>query len=166
MVDHPWIVGEAIKFLEEHFEQHPNGKVLEFGAGGSTVWLSNHGLDIISIEHTEQWYNEVKSFMINENRKIDIRLVPRPYNIICNEFPNEYFDYVFVDGRDRVSCCQSAVSKLKSNGILMLDDAERYAYAPVFEMCNDWITMNFIKTGPDHSDGPINIRKTTLWIKP
>lgn len=45
-----------------------------------------------------------------------------------DEFPDQYFDLVLVDGRARASCVVHSASKVKAGGLLILDNAERPYY--------------------------------------
>jgi hypothetical protein len=45
-----------------------------------------------------------------------------------DEFPDRYFDVVFIDGRARPSCIKHSVEKVKAGGMLIVDDSERNYY--------------------------------------
>lgn len=45
-----------------------------------------------------------------------------------DEFPNSWFDMVVVDGRARPSCISHAISKVRSGGMLVVDNVEREYY--------------------------------------
>ena len=55
-------------------------------------------------------------------------------------YPDQYFDVVFIDGRARPSCLKHAVPKVKNGGWVLLDYAERDYYAPSFVLLkkNQW----------------------------
>lgn len=44
------------------------------------------------------------------------------------QYPDEHFDAILVDGRARTSCIRLSVPKLKRDGLLILDNAERTYY--------------------------------------
>jgi len=50
------------------------------------------------------------------------------YVSCIDKYPNEYFDIVSVDGRARPSCIKHSLSKIKTNGYLMLDNSDRKYY--------------------------------------
>ncbi len=52
----------------------------------------------------------------------------RNYVISIDNYPNEYFDWVLVDGRARPSCIMHAIDKIKVNGYLILDNSDRDYY--------------------------------------
>lgn len=45
-----------------------------------------------------------------------------------DEYPDGYFDLILVDGRARPSCILHSIPKLKSGGLLVVDNAERSYY--------------------------------------
>jgi predicted O-methyltransferase YrrM len=99
----PWLTETATQFLEQLFIKNPNAKVLEFGCGGSTIWMSQRTTNLITIEHDPTWFQDVSKFLKDHNLVADIRLMPRPYNVVCDTLSANSFDLILVDGRDRVN---------------------------------------------------------------
>ena len=77
------------------------------------------------------------------------------YNKV-NEYEDEYFDFVLIDGRARVKCGLNAINKLKKDGIFVLDNSERPRYLPLHIMLESWPKVE-TTTG---------LTNTTIWIKP
>lgn len=50
------------------------------------------------------------------------------YASYIDNFPDNYFDIVLVDGRSRPSCLYHSLDKVKERGLLVLDNAEREYY--------------------------------------
>ena len=78
------------------------------------------------------------------------------YYSALNEYNDGYFDYIIVDGRARPECVFHAIDKIKSGGLMVLDNSERERYTIVFEKLISW--PNFTT-----SNGLTN---TTFWVKP
>ncbi|MGB3514478.1 MAG: sulfotransferase, partial [Microcoleaceae cyanobacterium] len=156
----PLLTTEAVDFLENFLKQKPDANVLEFGSGGSTIWISKLTKNLISIEHDTNWYQKVKNQLQQDEtcNSVDLRLLPKPYYTVSEQFPDEFFDLIIVDGRDRVKCVEASIRILKHGGILMLDDAQRKKYKPAHNLLNDG---NFQKT--ISTSGP---RHTYWWQKP
>lgn len=55
------------------------------------------------------------------------------YVAVIDQYPNEYFDIVLIDGRARPSCFMHAMNKVKFGGYVILDNAERAYYHYVEE---------------------------------
>ncbi len=52
----------------------------------------------------------------------------KKYVTSIEDYPDEYFDLVLIDGRSRVSCLFHAQNKVKKGGWIVLDNAERDRY--------------------------------------
>ncbi|NEQ36106.1 MAG: hypothetical protein F6K40_07340 [Okeania sp. SIO3I5] len=153
----PALTKDAVIFLEKFLRQKPNAKVLEFGSGISTVWLSKLTKKLVSIEHDIEWYQKVTNYLEDDNNcyPVDFRLLARPYHTVCQEFQGEFFDVIIVDGRDRAKCLEASIRVLKKGGILMVDDAQREKYKPAYNLLRDW---QLIKTV-----SKTKIQKATYW---
>ncbi|NEP42454.1 MAG: sulfotransferase family 2 domain-containing protein [Okeania sp. SIO2H7] len=136
----PGFTEGAIKFLKNFFKENPDAKVLEFGSGGSTMWLSKLAGKLVSVEDDVEWYSRVKKGLRRQGRenKVDLRLLAKPYYEVCKEFSKAEFDLVIVDGSDRFQCLKASVRVLKPGGILMLDDAERKVGKKAQKMLENW----------------------------
>lgn len=123
----PWYTYSAIEFLAERIK--PTMNVLEFGSGNSTLWWSARVQDVTSVEHDLEWGEYVR------------KLLPCNviYSVIELEINGNYanhaeksgrgpFDIIVVDGRDRVNCALNSVDFLRSDGIIVFDNAERNRY--------------------------------------
>lgn len=156
----PLLTKKAIQLLEDLLEKKTDAKVLEFGSGGSTIWISQRTKNLISIEHTAEWYKIVQEHL-NKNpncNPVDLKLLSQPYDGICENFPDSFFDIIIVDGRDRVKCVEASIRVLKPGGILILDDAQRNKYKPAHKLLNDLHFQQTISTS--------GIRDTYWWKKP
>lgn len=155
----PWWTKKAIKFLEDFLKKKPDAKVLEFGSGGSTLWLSKLTKHLVSIEHNIEWYDQV-GFNLSQGdsvyNPVDLRLLSLPYDTVCQEFADEFFDLIIVDGRNRVRCLEASLRMVKRGGILMLDDAQREYYQRAHFLLQDWDFTRTIDSG----------RQTHWWQKP
>lgn len=158
MADHvPWLTFPAIDFLEKHikenarvFEYGGGGSSLFFLKKAEKVvtvehdpawfdllkknipdnrfcnWegrllLPEHPVDSTGLDQSkpDNYFSGVMAF---QNATF------RAYATSIDNFPDEYFDVVLVDGRARASCLHHAVGKVKNGGYLILDNAERKYY--------------------------------------
>ena len=55
------------------------------------------------------------------------------YASFIDQYPDNYFDLILIDGRARPSCFMHAAAKVKHGGYVVLDNAERVSYAYVEE---------------------------------
>ncbi|MEQ8685206.1 MAG: class I SAM-dependent methyltransferase [Imperialibacter sp.] len=158
-------------------------KGVEFGSGKSTAFFAQHLGHLTSIEHHKGWHEKVQAWMKERNiSNVDYRLVepdekekpfPAPMLSYFPEgletkkgfvnyvselltFDDNSIDFLLVDGRARTECALIGIHKLKSGGLLVLDNAERDWYKPVHEAVKDWPCV-FTTTG---------LTDTVIWFKP
>jgi len=71
------------------------------------------------------------------------------YVRMIDQFPDEFFDLVVVDGRARPSCIAHATNKIKKGGYLLLDNSERKHYHPSLEQfTKNWKRHDFMGPVP------------------
>lgn len=163
----PWLTDEAIGFLEKLLQEKEHAKILEFGCGGSTIWFSKRTRHLVSIEHDVRWYTKTKNYLeALQVPTVDLRLIKSNYFLQCDTFEDNYFDLILIDAKDRIKCTQRAIRILKPGGILMLDNAEREKFKPIYEMLKGW---EFFTT-TQKSKTPLGFEQenwqTNWWIKP
>lgn len=177
----PWIDAEAVNWLKQNLKAEMN--VFEYGSGGSTLFMSALVKSIISLEHDPVFYVTLKD-IIKKDRIKNCRLVfAPPHNRIptdtlyastdehfknmsfkkyvetIHEYPDNYFDFVFVDGRARNGCVVTALPKIKNGGYLLLDNSDRPEYKISLDVMSgnpSWVFAN----PAVRSD---NYCETTIW---
>jgi hypothetical protein len=135
-ISQPWYPKDAIIFLTKLLQ--PTFHCYEWGAGVSTPWLAKRINSLISIEHTEEWFNKVNTVLEEENLSNTTLLhIPETspnYIEHILTFPPNHFDAIFVDGAGgnyRISCALIAVRRLKPYGFLYVDDTKHFQQPPV-----------------------------------
>ena len=121
----------------------PGGRYLEWGSGGSTIWLAHNvpdDVEIVSIEHDQSWANKVKKTLRDR-----VKLIVAPGKAGANATVDEEdpthltdyihaadelgkFDCILVDGVARTACGIAAQKLLKPTGTIFLHDAQRWWY--------------------------------------
>ncbi|MCA6075226.1 class I SAM-dependent methyltransferase [Fulvivirga sedimenti] len=159
----PWTSPASIAIFRKILSSDMKG--FEYGSGGSTLFFAKLLNHLVSVEHDTGWYRKVED-QIKGLSNVDYELIPpklnsgKPdyteYSDYILQFPENSFDFVLVDGRNRVQCCKNAIDRLKPGGILVLDNSEREYYAEVFELLKGWKMVN-TTTG---------LTDTTFWFKP
>lgn len=149
----PWLVLDATSYLDSI--DLKNKLVFEWGSGGSTLYWLSRQAQVVSIEHDKKWYDQMKTLTINE-QKLDLRNIiqddlkynnnfdpsnPSLYQslvmpsnsfkkYVCqiDDFSDNYFDIILIDGRSRASCLKHSISKVKEGGLIILDNSNRTRY--------------------------------------
>lgn len=96
-------------------------RVLEFGAGMSTLWYAGRVREVVSVEHDERWAAHVGS-LLPGNATLVLRPDTDGYVAAMEE--HGYFDLVAVDGMARARCAEQAVSRLSEGGVIVWDNAD------------------------------------------
>jgi hypothetical protein len=173
----PWMSFRTIRFLEKQkfsginvFEYGSGGSTLFWAARARQVVSIEHDGDWyqrMAAELFERKLDNVQCILIepepdtgfghknNANPADYISSDPRyrgkhfeKYVKQIDNYPDEYFDVVVVDGRARPSCIRHAIVKLRKDGLLIVDNTERRHYQPsVSFRADQW--------APRHSYGPV-----------
>jgi len=165
---------EAAEWVEGYIK--PDMNVFEYGSGPSTAYFSDRARKIISVECYPEKFEMHKRYSSSLMQLIAPTENPKPfpyshesYSSTDKEFAhlsfkkyvnhikkhrNGFFDIVFINGRSRASCIMTAVPKIKKDGILILNDSERYEYKNAIEL--------FLKEYPHQLFGE-GTRKTGIW---
>jgi hypothetical protein len=121
----PWIAYTSIKYLKRFLSR--GCRVLEFGSGMSTIWYAQHAGEVCSVEDNEAWYKKVSKLLENrglKNVQYELHADPAKY---CNFKSDDVrgFDLVMIDGSFRSDCIENAVARVKSGGIVYLDNTDK-----------------------------------------
>lgn len=147
----PWINYSTIQFM--HHIVCKDTKVLEFGAGGSSLFFLERKTNLTSIEHEFEWINEVQKraskeqlmrwshHLISSNKPNSRVPLVSDYLYPLKNIVDSSIDLVVVDGRHRVESIRRAMTKVKSGGFLILDNSDRPEYAEAFEILLDWTLL-------------------------
>ncbi len=192
MIDRlPWITFEATDLLNNKLKSCE--KVFEFGGGGSTLFFLDRNVDLITVEHNQEWFAELtKKIGKNEKWKGVLKLpisidnfdkleIGNPDHYISDdsnfknksfinyvnfidEFENNSFDIVCIDGRARPSCVKHAIPKLKKGGWLILDNSERDYYNESKRLLDDK-TFKIILDRTSAVIYSVTADKTAIWEK-
>lgn len=163
----PWLTEKANQILEQILNDYPcKVNVLEFGSGASTIYFAKHPKikKLVSIEHEPDWFIRVHK-ELNGQGNVDMYLLPQPYNNVCEEFKDETFDIILVDGRDRVKCIESCLPKLKYGGVLILDNSERENYQYAIDLMSEFPRTVTTQEEPDKYSFTYPGWSTTLFYK-
>jgi hypothetical protein len=186
----PWMTFSAIDFLKKisHSEMHifeygSGGSTFFWASRAMHITSVEHDrswFEKISIELAEQKITNVdyllrEPYGIPDFKKKQFQVATdyisssenydgksfEAYAKTIDDFPDENFDVVVVDGRARPSCILHSVKKIKKGGYLVVDNSERKYYLSGFDFKN-WKVRHFFGPLPyDH-----NFTKTSIFQKP
>jgi hypothetical protein len=171
-IEVPWVNFDTKEWLDKHLNK--NMVVFEYGSGGSTLYFSRRVKKIISIEHNPEWFARVKNKLMNkgitnyeyycyppeeihsDDDKIYLSTDSnyknknfRRYVEKINEYPDNFFDLVVIDGRARNGCMNNVLTKVKNNGYILLDNSDRDEYLPGISIFSKLEVIKYF--GPGYS---------------
>lgn len=162
----PWLPFEVIDLLGARVGD--GTKVFEYGGGGSTAWFADHvGATgrVVTVEHDPKWSRLLADKLAGE-ANVEL-LTPSAANDFAayvaaiDSYPDNFFDVVVVDGRERVRCFEHAVPKVKRGGLLILDDVDRRRYERA-QRDVDWPRQVFHGYAPCKDD----VAHTAVFTRP
>jgi hypothetical protein len=160
----PWLPFRVIDRLQDHLVA--GSRVFEFGGGGSTLWFADRGAQVVTVEHDDEWY-PILADAVGEQPGVSVMHRSsdnafETYVTSINEHPDESFDVVVVDGRERVRCFVEAMPKVRRGGLLILDDSDRARYAGAHEVARAWPSTTYAGLTPSKAIPGT----TTIWTRP
>jgi predicted O-methyltransferase YrrM len=146
----PWYTYPAIEYLLQL--DFSDKRIFEFGAGNSTLFWANLSAEVVSVEDNKSWYKSLKK-KIPSNVELKYKQLGEKYTSTILKEKGE-FDVIIVDGRMRDKCCESAIQKIASGGLIILDNSDRASeykeYSDAIRTLNkkDMIQVDFFGFGP------------------
>lgn len=155
-----WVTYKAKTWIEEWLRPDDTG--FEFGSGYSTIWLARRTALLVSVDHTQTWYEQVKK-LLKAHQISNVSLLFEPnlslYPSVIDSYEDNSFNFVFVDGRERIECIKHSMSRISAGGGLILDNSERPRYSEAIQLLKNWKRLDF--RGP----GKGGEWQTSIWIK-
>lgn len=152
----PWLTFPAIDYLDKYITK--KHRILEYGGGSSSIYFSRRAGKVVTVEHHAGWFENISKviaekeitnwkgmlFPAEEGAPFGNDIADpshyvsgdpesagknyHAYAAAIDQFPDEYFDAVLVDGRVRPSCMYHAIPKINKGGLLILDNSDRAYY--------------------------------------
>ncbi len=117
----PWYSYPMIEFLAS--KDFHNRRVLEWGAGQSTLWWAGRAAEIVSFEDELEWYERLCSQGLSE--RVKLYYVPTSTEG-CERWIENTFDVIVIDGLNRQMAAEKSINWLSSDGALLLDNSDGY----------------------------------------
>ncbi len=124
----PWLSYPAIEFLQKI--NLKGIKVLEFGAGQSTLWFSNRGAQVTSLEINKDWYERILKLHPDGN----FNLVDPGFTNLPKAVTDAKYEIIVIDGGDRLKACEIALELLVEKGILIHDNSDHEKFTGHLEI--------------------------------
>lgn len=120
----PWISYRAASEIKRVLR--PEWRVLEFGAGMSTLWFAKRVSFVLSIEANRDWYEWVRRQLSTRgitNVELRLRLEPDAYAAAVKR-KDGLFDFVLIDGDWRARCVKPSLRAVCAESFLYIDNID------------------------------------------
>mgnify|MGYP002783752201 FL=1 len=141
----PWITYPAFHYLDQL--DLSAARVLETGAGNSTLYWGSRVREVVTIEHDPKWRQWVTAELPS-----NCRVVVTDESAYAQAFGAEAssggFDVIVIDGRERYACTRAAAGKVRAGGFVLLDNSEWYPNCAALLRESGLIEVDFAGLGP------------------
>jgi hypothetical protein len=181
----PWITPDAVKALELLLERSMIGFEFGSGRSTQFFAKRLKSLTSIE-HHQDWYYSVAKTLASKKIQNVSLEYIPSDQDapsqhisseaqlyMSIEEYPvrdeafqtytnriknvgDDSLDFIAVDGRARATCIINAIPKLKSGGILLLDNSERNRYKAAQNKLKSWEKLHTTN----------GLTDTTIWLKP
>jgi hypothetical protein len=122
----PWYTYPAVDFLAG--KDYGGKRVLEFGAGHSTLWWMQRAAEVVAIEGSEQWLRHLQGLV---SKNVVLHLMRSPKEDLAPLLKGRQFDVIVIDGVDGTGCDRGQAARiiidlnlLAPGGAIVFDDSE------------------------------------------
>ena len=134
----PYMQRVDIDAMAKLLNERKPEKVLEYGAGASTIYWPKRCQFIklwVAIEHDQEWASTVIEQTLLAKLPYIVCVMDEQMQSYVNP-PAEFvpFDLIVVDGIHRIECVRESEKYLLPGGVVLLHDADRLEYKLVLDM--------------------------------
>ena len=119
----PWWCYSANAFVAERIK--PDMRVLEFGAGASTLWLARHASSVVSMENDHAWFSHLVSGVPSN---VTLLYREKPADILGADLSAtglEKFHLLIIDPlANRINCARAGIPFLEDDGVVIWDNTD------------------------------------------
>lgn len=122
----PWYTYPAFDFLAG--KDYAGKRVLEFGAGHSTLWWMQRATEVIAIEGSDEWLRHLQTRV---DKNVLLHLMRSPTEDLAPVLKGRQFDVIIIDGPDGTGCNRGQAAQiildlnlLAPGGAIVFDDSE------------------------------------------
>lgn len=133
----PWYTYPAFDFLAG--KDYTGKRILEFGAGHSTLWWMQRAAEVVGIEGSEAWLRILQTRISEQSRDrqgalspaVTLHLMRSPTDDLRPLLKGRQFDLIVIDGPDGAGCNRAQAAQyiidlnlLAPGGAVIFDDSE------------------------------------------
>lgn len=143
----PWYTYPAIEYLQQY--DFSACHIFEFGSGNSSKFWSSRACAVTSVEFDPQWYRHGIQ-ELSSNQQILLDTDKNDYVKAIHKGDINY-DVIVIDGKYRYNCAVEAIKKIKTGGVIILDNSDWFPNTAQLLRDNELTQVDFIGAGPINS---------------
>jgi len=141
------VLVSAIEYLQQY--EFLKCDIFEFGSGSNSKFWSVRAHTLTSIEFDPHWY-ERGIQELSSAQTLLLRTEKEEYvHAIHNH--ESFYDVIVIDGKYRYNCAVEALKRIKSGGIIILDNTDWFPESAKLLRDDGFIQVDFIGAGPINS---------------
>ncbi len=140
----PWYSYPAIEYIKQL--DFSDKAIYEYGSGNSTCFWAARCKQLVAVEDDKVWYNKLKD-RLPENTEYHLIEDSQEYITLINQYPDD-FDVIIIDGSHRYECAIAALSKLRNDGLIILDNSDWHEKTSELLRNSDLIEVDMSGFGP------------------
>jgi hypothetical protein len=143
----PWLNYGAFRFLDSF--EWTGARIGECGSGWSSMWWLARGANVESIEELAGWADEVERMAGTGRSRLRIhRCATREQSDAALAGFVGDVDVLVIDGSWRSACAELAVSRVRRDALVVLDNSDWYRRAAKVFRDAGWFEIPFEGVGP------------------
>lgn len=165
----PWFTHPCLEELRKW--DLKDKRVVEYGAGNSTIWWGQKCKEVFAVEANNQWYIEVRKQM-PANVTLELRCVnegDQSQVEFYTAVPDGFIpDIVVVDGILRYECLKKGIELLSPHGGIIIADNWKQDYVWICPACEELMKPYEAKicVQENHTNHEGNPWKTAIFTIP
>jgi hypothetical protein len=140
----PWYTYPAIEYLKQFdfVDKH----IFEYGSGNSSIFWSLLAKSVTSVEIDPEWFETISK---SKSKNLSIHLKEEQFEYVdFIENANKLYDVIVIDGAYRYDCAKAAIKCISDDGLIILDNSERYPKLCSELRNHDLLQVDFFGLGP------------------
>lgn len=154
----PWWTYAAIHFLESRISI--SLRVLEFGAGSSTLWLGQRVASVFACENNRTWADRLRPCLpTNVHLQYSATIIGAMESISDKQYR---FDVLVNDAdADRIECARAAMPLLSPTGVVIWDNTDGPDWPAIEKCMGSFREISFVGMTPQE----VATSRTTIFYR-
>lgn len=157
----PWWTYSFIDFISGRVNNQM--RILEFGCGFSTIWLSFKAKEVVSFEDYPAWATAISKRINTQSKIINVKSIAK--YVDYKDSISGLFDILIIDNLgNRIDCAKQNLIHLNNTGVVIWDNTDGLDWTEIKDLMSQKGFKEISFTGMVAQE--LNQSKTTLFYRP